>query len=112
MATTITTGWMRSDRTWHGAELVGSGRWRVSWLPGRLVSRDRAVTALMLAETLAAHPAPGARAWLVAGSLAAELGLTARQAAVLIGSTEPSAALAQGGPAESTAVRRPGGPSA
>jgi len=83
---------MWSDRTEHDAVSVGSGWWRVSWLPGRLVSQGEAVTALMLAETLTSRPL----SWvsrLVVRSLAAELGLTANQAADL------------------TVVHRPGGPS-
>jgi hypothetical protein len=61
MSITITSERMGSDRTGHHAALIEPQRWRVSWLPGRLVSRDEATTALVLAEELATGPAPGRR---------------------------------------------------
>ena len=73
----------------HSARAVDDerpyGEWRVSWLPGRTVTRNQAVTALMLAACVTdgatgpAHPRwPHVQGW------AAELSLTAPDAVTAI----------------------------
>lgn len=85
MATTITDVLMTSDQTRHyavaaGVITAGLEYWRVSWLPDG-VSRDEAITALMLAEVVAMHgQSPEGRLGQLVEQWAGELGLTARQA--------------------------------
>ena len=87
MALNINDRFMTSDRTPHAARLAPGEEhhWEVSWLPGRRVTRNDAITAMVLAETCS--PAgtrernrmqPFIEGW------AAELGLTADQAVTRI----------------------------
>lgn len=85
MATTITDVLMTSDQTRHTARWSqhaaadGQGAWVVSWLSGRrLLTRNQAITAMTLAEMVAAgDPLVSSRLF---ESWASELGLPARQA--------------------------------
>jgi hypothetical protein len=43
---------MTSDTTPHSARAEGEG-WAVTWLPGRVLTRNQATTAMVLAETVA-----------------------------------------------------------
>lgn len=85
MATTITDVLMTSDQTRHyavaaGVVTAGLEYWHVSWLPDG-VSRDEAITALMLAEVVAMHGvSPEGRLHQLVEQWAGELGLTAQQA--------------------------------
>jgi hypothetical protein len=83
MTLTITDDAMTSDHTPHTAR-PSPGRqhaWQVSWLPGRLMDRNSAITAMILADTAAATGLhPGHRLWPHIQSWAAELGLTAHDA--------------------------------
>ena len=124
MAITITNLIMRSDQTSHTARLwaghtTGPGEsegptpspWRVSWLPGRDLTRNQAVTAMTLAETAGTtgdlHH--GHRLWPFIDSWAAELGLTGPDAVVRASEPpDPEAKAAEAGssrqdPAESDA---------
>ncbi|MBF6071912.1 hypothetical protein IU443_21490 [Nocardia farcinica] len=67
-----------SDRCEHQARAVGGGRWVVSFLPGRTLTLEQAVSAVQLAEFT----------WSAA-ELAHALGLTAREA-VHFALTEPA----------------------
>jgi hypothetical protein len=49
--------------------------WRVTWLPGRRLTRNQAVTAMTLAEVLASGTHPDKVATAQLGAWAAELGL-------------------------------------
>jgi hypothetical protein len=79
---TINDTAMTSDQTahtaWHAPDLNG---WKVSWLPGRTLDRNTAITAMILADT-AAEPdlREGHRLWPHVQSWAEELGLTAPDA--------------------------------
>ena len=54
----------------------GGGAWVVSWLPMRLMRRDQAVTAMMIAEKVGqGHDGPGDRDWPLIENWARELGL-------------------------------------
>lgn len=77
----ITDTLMSSDLTGHSARWSpdaaadGQGAWIVSWLPSRLLTRNQAITAMTLAETVgddevAHRMQPHVDGW------AAELGLT------------------------------------
>lgn len=58
MGLTITGTVMRSTDTRHTARFMGDG-WEVSWLPGRALDRNQAVTAMTIAETVAKGGTPG-----------------------------------------------------
>ena len=73
---------MTSDQTAHTArQSPGRRGWEVSWLPGQLLDRNTAITAMILADT-AAEPDlhEGHRLWPHIQSWAGELGLTAPDA--------------------------------
>lgn len=80
MALTILDGSMSSDRTRHTARLAlgGNHLWEVSWLPGRPLDRNSAITAMLLADVTAdGDVRTGHRLWIHVEGWAAELGLTA-----------------------------------
>jgi hypothetical protein len=79
MTLTIQDESISSDRTRHTACLT-PGRdhaWQVSWLPGRLMDRNSAITAMVLAEVATDEVNPGHRLWPHIEGWPAELGLTA-----------------------------------
>ena len=73
---------MTSDRTTHTARHApGRSGWEVSWLPGQILDRNAAITAMTLADTTAESGlAEGHRLWPAIQSWAEELGLTAPDA--------------------------------
>jgi hypothetical protein len=88
MSTKITDAEMTSDATRHTAtawpvpgEPTG---WSVTWLPGRNLTRDQAITAMTIAEAVATHVddlADNASPWwLHIDGWAAELGITGPEA--------------------------------
>jgi hypothetical protein len=95
MSTKITDTEMSSDATPHTATawpVPGEPTlWSVTWLPGRALTRDQAITAMTIAEMAAEHADTqnGAVGWrLNLASWAAELGLSAAEAAEMA-STPP-----------------------
>src|SRR6266700_3103461 len=62
MTVTINDATMTSDQTTHVARLVQGSQhlWEVSWLPGRALDRNSAITAMTLAD-LAGQDSPGGR---------------------------------------------------
>jgi hypothetical protein len=79
---TINDTTMTGDQTAHTARYEPSRRgWEVSWLPGRILDRNSAITAMILAD-LAAEEAlhDGHRLWPHIQNWAEELGLTAPDA--------------------------------
>jgi hypothetical protein len=68
---------MSCDGSGHTATLVDES-WQVSWLPGRTLDRNGAITALTLADIYAANPPPGDRDWLLAADFERELGIDSR----------------------------------
>jgi hypothetical protein len=92
MGLTITDNGMTGDNTTHTARLAPGHQhaWEVSWLPGRLLDRNTAITAMVLAETTASGAVnDGHRLWPHIQGWAAELGLTAPDA--LTRASQPSA---------------------
>ena len=83
MTLTICDATMTSDQTAHTARLAVASQhlWEVSWLPGRALDRNSAITGMVLAET-AAEPGlrDGHRLWPHVQGWAAELGLTGADA--------------------------------
>jgi hypothetical protein len=83
MNLTINDTTMTSDQTAHTARLAPGSEhlWEVSWLPGRTLDRNSAITAMTLAGH-AGEPDLNARhrLWPFIQSWAAELGLTGSDA--------------------------------
>lgn len=85
VALTILDGSITSDQTAHTARLVANDEhgWEVSWLPGRSVNRNSAITAMLLADlTGPGDMHAGHKLWSHIEGWAAELGLTARDVLV------------------------------
>jgi hypothetical protein len=80
---TITDIHMSSPDTPHTAPVTGGG-WEVSWLPGRTLDRNQAITAMVIASTVGGNGVPRADdpIWLYLDGWAAELSLTAPSAVV------------------------------
>ena len=82
MTLTINDTTMTGDQTAHTARYEPSRRgWEVSWLPGRILDRNSAITAMVLADH-AREPDLNEqhRLWPFIQSWAAELGLTGSDA--------------------------------
>ena len=83
MSLTINDTTMTSDQTAHTARQA-PGRdhlWEVSWLPGRGLDRNSAITAMVLADHAGVHDlSERHRLWPHIESWAAELGLTGSDA--------------------------------
>jgi hypothetical protein len=98
MGLTITGDHISGDHTGHTARLVlvtEDDGWIVSWLPGRLLDRNRAITAMVLADIAGAGiPQAGNRLWPHIEGWAAELGLTAPDALTQV--SAPSGHLSAG----------------
>ena len=86
MTLTINDTTMTSDQTAHTAR-PAPGRqhgWEVSWLPGQVLDRNTAITAMMLADTVnQGDPHDEHRLWAAVQSWAAELGLSEPDAIAL-----------------------------
>ena len=83
MTVTILDDSMSSDRTPHTARLTPTDwrAWEVSWLPGRRVDRNSAITAMALADLAASDDMhAGHRLWPHISAWAGELELTAPEA--------------------------------
>lgn len=83
MGTTINDDTMTSDKTSAAARLQPDARadngaaWVVNWLPERLLARNQAITAMVLADEVAAWDGcRAATAWLFIQAHADELGLS------------------------------------
>ena len=79
MTLTITDTTMTSDHTAHSARQAPSrDGWEVSWLPGQVLDRNTAITAMTLADIAAEHDLHDRHPlWPHIESWAGELGLTA-----------------------------------
>ena len=111
MTLTITDHGMTSDHTPHTARPAPGHQhaWQVSWLPGRLMDRNTAITAMTLADTAADTALhPGHRLWPHIQGWAAELGLTAHDA-ITLASAPPEKATGRE-PAPSPPDREAAGP--
>ncbi len=82
MTLTINDTTMTSDQTAHIARHAPSRNgWEVSWLPGQILDRNTAITAMILADTAAEEDLrEGHRLWPHIQGWAAELGLTGADA--------------------------------
>ena len=83
MTLTINDATMTSDQTAHTARQAPGRQhlWEVSWLPGRVLDRNSAVTAMVLAGQAGVHDLNERhRLWPHIEGWAAELGLTGHDA--------------------------------
>jgi hypothetical protein len=83
MGLTINDITMTSDHTAHTARPAPGHPhgWEVSWLPGQVLDRDSAITAMVLAHTATQSEVhEGHRLWPAIQSWAQELGLTGTDA--------------------------------
>jgi hypothetical protein len=82
MTLTINDATMTSDQTTHTARQEPSRNgWEVSWLPGRTLDRNSAITAMILADTTAdKRVREGHQLWPHIQGWASELGLTGQEA--------------------------------
>jgi len=83
MTLTINDTTMTSDQTAHTARLASGSPhlWEVSWLPGRALDRNSAITAMVLADHAGERDLNERhRLWPFIENWAAELGLTGRDA--------------------------------
>jgi hypothetical protein len=98
MGLTISDTAMTSDHTGHTARQA-PGRphgWEVSWLPGQILDRNSAITAMVLADTVAQGDLhEGHRFWPHIQSWAEELGLNGTDAIARISQRPPDRALQQ-----------------
>ncbi|MFJ9743952.1 hypothetical protein, partial [Streptomyces sp. NPDC101166] len=79
----VSASMMTSDLTAHIARCVGGDRWVVSWLPGRTLTGQQAVTAMTIASAVT-DESPSDAGWAILDGLALELGLTAREAVGMV----------------------------
>lgn len=86
MATQISDTTMASNQTRHTATATRAG-WEVTWLPGRALTRNQAVTAMTIAEWVTVHRDALAGGlspeWVHLAAWAGELGLTPERALLL-----------------------------
>ncbi len=82
MTLTISDTTMTSDQSPHTARRAASQNgWEVSWLPGRTLDRNSAITAMVLTDIAAnEHVREDHRLWPHIQGWAAELGLTGTDA--------------------------------
>ncbi len=82
MTLTINDTTMTSDQTGHTARHAAERNgWEVSWLPGQILDRNTAITAMTLADTAAEENLhEGHRLWPFIQGWAEEVGLTAPDA--------------------------------
>ena len=92
MTLTINDTTMTSDQTAHTARQAPGSQhlWQVSWLPGRALDRNSAITAMVLADQAGEHDLNERhRLWPHIEGWAAELGLTGSDAVNRV--SQPSA---------------------
>jgi hypothetical protein len=81
----ISASMMTSNVTAHSARCVGDDRWEVSWLPGRILTGEQAVTAMTIASTVATHEVgAGDPEWATLDDWAVELDLTAGDVVAMV----------------------------
>lgn len=103
----ITDEEMTSDATAHTAVRVPGVGWSVSWLPGRMLGRNQAVTAMMLADEAAAEQlGSGHELWPVIEAWAEQLGMTGPEAVARV--SEPPLVDEHQAAADATDVADPG----
>lgn len=82
MSLHIASNLMYGDTTEHTAR-EEDGTWTVTWLPGRVLDRNQAVSAMQIAVAVAASVEPGDLRFIHVEGWAAELGLAPAEAVML-----------------------------
>jgi hypothetical protein len=92
MTLTINDTTMTSDQSVHAARRAPDRNgWEVSWLPGQILDRNTAITAMTLADTAAQHDLHDRhQLWPPIQGWAAELGLTAPEAIARASESPPT----------------------
>jgi hypothetical protein len=111
MPLTVTDDLITSDRAAHTARPIPGhpDAWQVTWLPGQMISRSGAVTAMVLADAASGDLPPGHRLWPHISGWAAELSLTA-PLAIALASEPPPEKITNREPAASPPDYEPTGP--
>ena len=94
MTLTINDTTMTSDQTTHVARQAADPQrgWEVSWLPGRVLDRNTAITAMTLADLASELDlGEGHRLWPAVQSWSAELGLSETDALTRASQPPPAA---------------------
>ena len=110
MTLTINDTTMTSDQTAHTARQAPGRQhgWEVSWLPGQVLDRNTAITAMILADIAGEGDLhEGHRLWPHIQSWAAELGLTGPDAIARPPSRPATSILSRNQPADSRTGRQP-----
>lgn len=83
-ALTITDKIMRSNQTRHSAAAAAGDGWTVTWLPGRVLTRNQAITAMTIAQLVGGRGVglSDDPIWPHIENWAAELGLSGANAVV------------------------------
>ncbi|MFF3442113.1 hypothetical protein [Streptosporangium sp. NPDC002721] len=92
MSLRITATTMTEEASGHRAHRAADGGWIVTGHPGRIFTRDQAITALTIAEVLALAPPPEDPLWLFVNGWRAELDLPPLTPANLLYGTRPQSA--------------------
>lgn len=82
MSLHIASNLMYGDTTEHTAR-EEDGTWTVTWLPGRALDRNQAVSAMQIAVAVAASVEPGDLRFIHVEGWSAELGLSGRDAVAM-----------------------------
>jgi hypothetical protein len=101
VALTIGDDTMTSNQSPHTARQAPGHRhgWEVSWLPGQILDRDTAITAMILADIAATGDIhPDHRLWPAVQNWSAEVGLTGPDAIAQAAQPPPEAARQPGPP--------------
>jgi hypothetical protein len=104
MPLTITSDTMTGDRTSHTTRPAPGhpDAWEVSWPPGRLLDRNTAITAMVLADTVGSGSLhDGHWLWPHIQGWAAELGMTAPHALARVSQPPESISAEKDGAAQS-----------
>ena len=109
MTLTINDTTMTSDQTAHTARHAPERNgWEVSWLPGQILDRNTAITAMILADTAAEQDLhEGHRLWPHIQGWAEEVGLTAPDAIARASQPPGDINRQQDKPAGSQTARQP-----
>ena len=109
MTLTINDTTMTSDQTPHTARHAAERNgWEVSWLPGQILDRNTAITAMILADTAAEQDLhEGHRLWPYIQGWAEEVGLTAPDAIARASQPPGDINRQQDKPAGSQTARQP-----
>ena len=107
MALSITETDMFCDVSQHSAMKLESADWSVSWLPGWLLDRNQAITAMTIAEMVSTEEFTSDNPmWTQLEDWASELGMTASEALARVSAGPLGETVGNGGPRCATCAAR------